>query len=146
MKPLAVLIAAAAFFSFALAGQEAGGPAELPLTDKATIVLFREHRFFEGDAYWPFINLDGRKIRTIHDRSWFSIDVGAGKHEITAAAPGHDPASIDVITTAGQTVYLHFEIPKNFVNPIAGKFVQVDSAQAQAEIAKLRRLPVNQEP
>jgi uncharacterized protein DUF2846 len=146
VKPLVVLMAAA-LFSFALAAQ-GNGPADVPSTDKATIVVFREHLFFYGDGYEPFLSLDGNKIGRLHDGSWFSIDVGAGKHVIGVGALLLDPASIDVTTTAGQTVYIRFELlKKNLVVPTsAGKFVQVNAAKAQPEIAKLRRLPVEQKP
>jgi uncharacterized protein DUF2846 len=110
-----------------------------PDADKAkdsTIVFFREHHF-AGSALKPSIYVDGKEADRLENGRWFSVHAEPGKHELQSSAK-NQPATV-IETKAGETTYVQMVIVTGNWRG-GGRLMQVDSADAQKVIAKLKPL------
>lgn len=116
----------------------AAAPAS-PSADNAqlsTIVFFREHHY-TGSALKPSIFLDDKELERLVNGRWFSVSAAPGKHQIHSSAK-NEPASI-IETKPGETAYVQMVVVTGNWRG-AGRLLQVDSAEAQNVIAKLKPL------
>jgi hypothetical protein len=102
----------------------------------STIVFFREHHF-TGSALKPSIYLDGKEMDRMANGRWFSVHAEPGKHELQSSAK-NEPATV-IETVAGQTTYVQMVILTGNWRG-GGRLLQVDAAEAQKIIAKLKPL------
>jgi hypothetical protein len=102
----------------------------------STIVFFREHHF-TGSALKPSIFLDGKEMNRLSNGSWFSVQADPGKHELQSSAK-NEPATV-IETTPGGTAYVQMVILTGNWRG-GGRLLQVDAAEAQKVIAKLKPL------
>jgi hypothetical protein len=110
-----------------------------PDVDKAkdsTIVFFREGHF-AGSALKPSIYLDGKEVDRLANGSWFSVHAEPGKHELQSSAK-NQPATV-IETKAGETTYVQMVVVTGNWRG-GGRLLQVDSAEAQKVITKLKPL------
>jgi hypothetical protein len=110
-----------------------------PDADKSkdtTIVFFREGHF-TGSALKPSIFVDGKEVDRLANGRWFSVHAEPGKHELQSSAK-NEPATV-IETVAGQTTYVQMVILTGTWRG-GGRLLQVDPADAQKVIAKLKPL------
>jgi hypothetical protein len=102
----------------------------------STIVFFREGHF-NGAALKPSIFLDGKEMDRLTNGRWFSVHAEPGKHQLQSSAK-NEPATV-IETVAGQTTYVQMVILQGNWRG-GGRLLQVDEADAQKVIAKLKPL------
>jgi Protein of unknown function (DUF2846) len=102
----------------------------------STIVFFREGHF-NGAALKPSIFLDGKEMDRLTNGRWFSVHTEPGKHQLQSSAK-NEPATV-IETVAGQTTYVQMVILQGTWRG-GGRLLQVDEADAQKVIAKLKPL------
>ncbi|HKD51553.1 MAG TPA: DUF2846 domain-containing protein [Candidatus Acidoferrum sp.] len=102
----------------------------------ATIVFFREGHF-TGSALKPSIYVDGKEADRLANGRWFSVHTEPGKHQLQSSAK-NEPATV-IETVAGQTTYVQMVILTGTWRG-GGRLLQVDPADAQKIIAKLKPL------
>lgn len=102
----------------------------------STIVFFREAHF-AGSALKPSIYVDGKESDRLENGRWFSVPAEAGKHELQSSAK-NQPATV-IETKPGETTYVQMVIVTGNWRG-GGRLMQVDSADAQKVIAKLKPL------
>jgi hypothetical protein len=110
-----------------------------PDVDKSkdsTIVFFREHHF-TGSALKPSIFVDGKEIDRLSNGHWFSVHAEPGKHQLQSSAK-NEPATL-IETVAGGTTYVQMVVLTGNWRG-GGRLLQVDPADAQKVIAKLKPL------
>ncbi|HKW61539.1 MAG TPA: DUF2846 domain-containing protein [Candidatus Acidoferrum sp.] len=107
--------------------------------DKAkdsTIVFFREGHF-TGSALKPSIFVDGKEVDRLANGRWFSVHAEPGKHQLQSSAK-NEPATV-IETVPGETTYVQMVILTGTWRG-GGRLLQVDPAEAQKVIAKLKPL------
>jgi Protein of unknown function (DUF2846) len=107
--------------------------------DKAkdsTIVFFREGHF-AGSALKPSIYLDAKEVDRLANGRWFSVHAEPGKHELQSSAK-NQPATV-IETKAGETTYVQMVVVTGNWRG-GGRLLQVDAAEAQKVITKLKPL------
>ena len=113
-------------------------PVEAQLdVDKAkdtTIVFFREGHF-AGSGLKPSIYLDGKEVDRLANGCWFSVHAEPGKHELQSSAKNQPATTLE--TKAGETTYVQLVIVPGTWRG-GGRLLQVDSAEAQKVITKLK--------
>ena len=109
-------------------------------TQGSTITFFREGHF-AGSALKPSVYLDDKELDRLSNGSWFSVRTAPGKHEIKSSAK-NEPATL-IETKPGETVYVQMVVVTGTWRG-AGRLLQVDPADAQKVIAKLKALHGNQ--
>lgn len=102
----------------------------------STIVFFRESHF-NGSGLKPSIYLDGKEVDRLANGRWFSVQAEPGKHQLQSSAK-NEPATV-IETVAGQTTYVQMVILQGTWRG-GGRLLQVDTAEAQKVIAKLKPL------
>lgn len=115
---------------------EAAKPSDADKSKASTIVFFREGHF-TGAALKPSIYLDGKEIDRLANGRWFSVQTEPGKHQLQSSAK-NEPATV-VETAAGQTTYVQMVILTGTWRG-GGRLLQVDAAEAQKVITKLKPL------
>ena len=100
----------------------------------STIVFFREGHL-TGSALKPSIYVDGKEADRLANGRWFSVQAAPGKHELQSSAK-NQPATV-IETKAGETTYVQMVIVTGNWRG-GGRLMQVDSADAQKVIAKLK--------
>lgn len=107
-----------------------------PPATGTNIVFFREGHYV-GRALKPSVYVDGKQVARLENGRWFSMPIAPGKHEVSSSAKHEAATVIDV--AAGETDYVQMVItPGNWRG--SGRLIQVDSAEAQHEIVKLKPL------
>jgi len=102
----------------------------------STIVFFREGHF-TGSALKPSIYVDGKEVDRLANGRWFSVHAEPGKHQLQSSAK-NEPATV-IETVAGETTYVQMVILTGTWRG-GGRLLQVDPADAQKVIAKLKPL------
>lgn len=115
---------------------EAAKPSDADKSKPSTIVFFREGHF-TGAALKPSIYLDGKEIDRLANGRWFSVQTEPGKHQLQSSAK-NEPATV-VETVAGETTYVQMVILTGTWRG-GGRLLQVDAAEAQKVITKLKPL------
>ena len=111
-------------------------PADGDKAKDSTIIFFRESHF-NGSALKPSIYLDGKELDRMANGRWFSVHAEPGKHQLQSSAK-NEPATV-IETVAGQTTYVQLVILQGTWRG-GGRLLQVDPAEAQKVIAKLKPL------
>jgi hypothetical protein len=81
--------------------------------------------------------LDGKEIDRLANGRWFSVQTEPGKHQLQSSAK-NEPATV-VETAAGETTYVQMVILTGTWRG-GGRLLQVDAAEAQKVITKLKPL------
>lgn len=102
----------------------------------STIVFFREGHF-TGSALKPSIYVDGKEVDRLANGRWFSVHAEPGKHQLQSSAK-NEPATV-IETVAGETTYVQMVILTGTWRG-GGRLLQVDPAEAQKVVAKLKPL------
>ncbi|HKV24776.1 MAG TPA: hypothetical protein VJN93_09320 [Candidatus Acidoferrum sp.] len=102
----------------------------------STIIFFRE-RHYVGSGLKPSIYLDGKELDRLENGRWFSVHAAPGKHELQSSAK-NQPATL-IETKPGGTTYVQMVIVSGNWRG-GGRLMEVDSADAQKVIAKLKPL------
>ena len=108
-------------------------------TQGSTITFFREGHF-GGSALKPSVYLDDKEPDRLSNGSWFSVHTEPGKHEIKSSAK-NEPATV-IETKPGETIYVQMVVVTGTWRG-AGRLLQVDPADAQKVIVKLKALHGN---
>jgi len=108
-------------------------------TQGSTITFFREGHF-GGSALKPSVYLDDKELDRLSNGSWFSVHTEPGKHEIKSSAK-NEPATV-IETKPGETIYVQMVVVTGTWRG-AGRLLQVDPADAQKVIVKLKALHGN---
>lgn len=108
-------------------------------TQDSAITFFREGHF-AGAALKPSVFLDDKELDRLSNGSWFSVHTAPGKHEIKSSAK-NEPATV-IETKPGETIYVQMIVVSGTWRG-AGRLLQVDPADAQKVIAKLKALHGN---
>lgn len=103
---------------------------------ESTIIFFREHHV-TGSALKPSIYLDGKEVERLANGRWFLVHAEPGKHQIQSSAK-NEPATV-IETKAGETTYVQMVVVTGNWRG-AGRLLQVESADAQKVISKLKPL------
>lgn len=130
MKPITIAVLSLLAFSSPLFAQQ---PALAP-NNATSIVFFREGHYV-GRALKPSVYIDGKQVARLQNGRWFSIPVEPGKHEVSSSAK-HEAATV-IEVSPGQTSYVQMIIAAGNWRG-GGRLLQVDSAEAQNTIAKLK--------
>jgi Protein of unknown function (DUF2846) len=109
---------------------------EVDKAKDATIVFFRESHF-TGSALKPSIYLDGKEVDRLSNGRWFAVHAEPGKHQLQSSAK-NQPATV-IETKAGETTYVQMVVVTGNWRG-CGRLLQVDGADAQKVIAKLKPL------
>lgn len=131
MKLIAVVLSALAFSSPIFAQQ----PAQ-PTNSNTSIVFFRESHYV-GKALKPSVYVDGKQVARLENGRWFSMPIQPGKHEVSSSAKNEAATVIEV--SPGQTDYVQMVITTGTWRG-GGRLIEVDSAEAQKQTAKLKPL------
>lgn len=132
MKRIAVVVLSLLTFSPMLLAQQ---PAQ-PANSSTSITFFREGHYV-GHVLKPSVYVDGKQVARLENGRWFSIPVAPGKHEVSSSAK-HEAATV-VEVSPGETSYVQMVITTGNWRG-GGRLIEVDSAQAQDKIAKLKPL------
>lgn len=100
------------------------------------IIFFREGHF-AGSALKPSVYLDDQELDRLPNGSWFSVHAAAGKHDVKSSAK-NEPATV-IETKPGETIYVQMVVVTGTWRG-AGRLSEVDPAEAQKIIAKLKPL------
>jgi Protein of unknown function (DUF2846) len=144
-----IAVAAVASFLFTAVAQETPEKVQPPTVavssglspevDKAqdsTITFFRESHF-AGSALKPSVYLDDSEVDRLSNGSWISVHTAPGKHEVKSSAKS-EPATV-IETKAGEATYVQMVLVTGTWRG-AGRLMEVDPAEAQKAIAKLKPL------
>lgn len=132
MKSITMAVLSLLALSAPLFAQE---PAQ-PATSTTSITFFREGHYV-GRALKPSVYVDGKQVARLENGRWFSLPIAPGKHELSSSAK-HEAATV-INVSAGETDYVQMVITTGNWRG-SGRLIQVDSAEAQQKIAKLKPL------
>ena len=102
----------------------------------STITFFREGHF-TGSGLKPSVYLDDNELDRLSNGSWFSVHTAPGKHEVKSSAK-NEPATV-IETKPGATTYVQMVVVTGTWRG-AGRLLEVDPADAQKTVAKLKPL------
>ena len=105
--------------------------------DKDTTIVFFRESHFTGSALKPSIYLDGKEVDRLSNGRWFAAHTGPGKHQLQSSAK-NQPATV-IETKPGETAYVQMVVVSGNWRG-GGRLLQVDAADAQKVIAKLKPL------
>lgn len=134
MKLAAVLLLALTF-SVPLFAQQAQQPVQ-PANNNTSIVFYREGHYV-GKALKPSVYVDGKQVARLANGRWFSMPIEPGKHEVSSSAKNEAATVVEV--SPGQTDYVQMVITSGNWRG-GGRLIEVDSAAAEKQIAKLKPL------
>lgn len=132
MKRIPVVVLSLLAFSPALFAQQ---PAQ-PASSNTAVVFFRESHYV-GKALKPSVYVDGKQVARLENGRWFSMSIAPGKHEVSSSAK--DEAATVINVAAGETDYVQMVITTGTWRG-SGRLMQVDPAEAQNKITKLKPL------
>lgn len=136
MKRIPVVVLSIIAFSPALFAQQSAQPAAQPASGTTSIAFFREGHYY-GKALKPSIYVDGKQVARLENGRWFSMPIAPGKHEVSSSAKNEAATVVNV--SAGETDYVQMVITTGTWRG-SGRLMEVDSAEAQQKIAKLKPL------
>lgn len=136
MKRIPAVVLSIIAFSPALFAQQPAQPPTQAANGNTSITFFREGHYY-GKALKPSVYVDGKQVARLENGRWFSMPIAPGKHEVSSSAK-HEAATV-VNISAGETDYVQMVITAGTWRG-SGRLMEVDSAEAQQKIAKLKPL------
>src|SRR5258708_1035741 len=111
-------------------------PTQAQPAQAASLVIFREGHF-TGSALKPSIYVDGKEVARIKNGSYFSMQIGPGKHDLSSSAKHESPLLLEI--KPGETSYVQMIVVTGTWRG-AGRLVPVPPDDGKIAVSKLKLL------